>query len=137
MKDNCIFCKIIDGRIPSTTVYEDAEFKAIMDISPANKGHVIVLVKEHVENIFELKDELAAKVFPVVSKIATAVKKTLNCEGINILQNNGTAAGQTVFHLHVHIIPRYDGDNANLSWDTKSYKDGEALQLAEQIKANL
>lgn len=137
MKDNCIFCKIIDGQIPSTTVYEDAEFKAIMDISPANKGHVIVLVKEHVENIFELNDELAAKVFPVVSKVASAVKKTLKCDGINVLQNNGTAAGQTVFHLHVHIIPRYDGDNEILGWNTKSYEDGEALQLAEQIKANL
>lgn len=137
MKDNCVFCKIIDGQIPSTTVYEDADFKAILDISPANKGHIIVLAKEHVENIFELKEELAAKVFPVVSKLATAVKKALNCDGINILQNNGTAAGQTVFHLHVHIIPRYEGDNEILTWNTKSYGDGEALKLAEEIKANL
>lgn len=137
MKDNCVFCKIIDGQIPSTTVYEDADFKAILDISPANKGHIIVLAKEHVENIFELKEELAAKVFPVVSKLATAVKKALNCDGINILQNNGTAAGQTVFHLHVHIIPRYEGDNEILTWNTKSYGDGEALKLVEEIKANL
>ena len=137
MKDNCVFCKIIDGQIPSTTVYEDAYFKAILDISPANKGHIIVLAKEHVENIFELKEELAAKVFPVVSKLASAVKTALNCDGINILQNNGIAAGQTVFHLHVHIIPRYEGDNEILTWNTKSYGEGEALQLAEKIKSNL
>lgn len=137
MKDNCVFCKIIDGQIPSTTVYEDQDFKAILDISPANKGHVIVLAKKHAENIFELEDDLAAKVFPVVKKVATAVKKTLNCDGINVLQNNGTAAGQTVFHLHIHIIPRYDDDHEILTWNAKSYEDGEAAQLAAKIQANL
>lgn len=137
MKDNCVFCKIIDGQIPSTTVYEDEDFKAILDISPANKGHVIVLVKEHVENVFELRDELATKLMPVVAKVSRAVKKTMNCDGINVLQNNGVAAGQTVFHLHVHIIPRYDGDQEILTWNTKSYAEGEAADLAAKIKENL
>lgn len=137
MKDNCVFCKIIDGQIPSTCVYEDQDFKAILDISPANKGHVIILAKKHVENVFELGDELAAKLFPIVKKVATAVKKTLNCDGINVLQNNGVAAGQTVFHLHVHIIPRYDGDSEILTWNTKSYEDGEAAELAAKIQSNL
>lgn len=137
MKDNCIFCKIIDGQIPSSTVYEDDDFKAILDIAPANKGHVIVLAKNHVENVFELSDELASKLMPVVAKIARAVKETMNCDGINILQNNGTAAGQTVFHLHVHIIPRYDQDNEILTWNTKSYEDGEAAELVAKIKENL
>lgn len=137
MKDNCIFCKIIQGEIPSNTVYEDANFKAILDISPANKGHVIILAKKHVENVFEIEDSLAEKVFPVVSKVAKAVKKTLNCDGINILQNNGTAAGQTVFHIHIHIIPRYDGDNELLAWNPKSYEDGEAAKLAQEIQNNL
>ena len=86
MKDNCIFCKIIKGEIPSNTVYEDDNFKAILDIAPANKGHVIVLTKEHIENVFELEDDFAQKIFPIVAKIARAVKKTLRCDGVNILQ---------------------------------------------------
>ncbi len=137
MKENCIFCKIIDGQIPSTTVYEDTDFKAILDISPANKGHIIVLAKEHVETIFELGEELAGKVFPVVSKIAIAVKNALKCDGINILQNNGSAAGQTVFHLHIHIIPRYEDDHEILTWNQKNYEEGEAMKIADMIKANL
>lgn len=137
MKEGCIFCKIIDGSIPSSTVYEDNDFKAILDIEPANKGHVIILAKKHVENIFEIEDELAQKVFPVAAKVAKAVKKTLNCDGINILQNNGEAAGQTQFHLHVHVIPRYDNDKELLTWDKKIYSDGEAADIAAKIKANL
>ena len=137
MKDNCIFCKIINGQIPSSTVYEDDDFKAILDIEPANKGHVLVLAKKHVENIYEMNDELAQKVFPVVAKIARAVKKTLNCDGVNILQNNGVAAGQTVFHFHVHIIPRYDSDEELLTWNKKDYVDGEAQQYAQRINENI
>lgn len=137
MKDNCIFCKIIKGEIPSNTVYEDDNFKAILDIAPANKGHVIVLTKEHIENVFELEDDFAQKIFPIVAKIARAVKKTLRCDGVNILQNNGTAAGQTVFHLHIHIIPRYENDNELLTWEAKSYEDGEASKLVEELQKNL
>lgn len=137
MKDNCVFCKILAGVIPSNTVYEDDDFKAILDIAPANKGHVIILAKKHVENVFELPDDLGAKVFPVVKKVATSLKKTLNCDGINVLQNNGPAAGQTVFHLHIHVIPRYDGDHEILTWNEKSYEDGEAAELAARIQSNL
>mgnify|MGYP003290405019 CR=1 FL=1 len=137
MDPNCIFCKIIKGEIPSSTVYEDDDFKAILDISPANKGHVIVLTKGHYANIFELDETIAGKLLPVVKKIASAVKKVTNCDGINILQNNGVAAGQTVFHVHVHIIPRFDNDNELLTWEKKSYEDGEAIQLANQITAQI
>ena len=106
--DNCIFCKIANGDIPSATVYEDDSFRAILDIAPAHKGHVIVLPKAHADNLFELDDEIAAKALPIVKKIATALKAVSGCDGINVLQNNGTAAGQSVFHLHIHIVPRFE-----------------------------
>ena len=111
MAENCIFCKIIAGEIPSTTVYEDEDFKAILDVNPAARGHVIILPKHHADDVFSLEDSQAEKIFPVAKKIATALKKTYQCDGVNILQNNGEAAGQTVFHLHVHVIPRYCDDD--------------------------
>ena len=118
---NCIFCKIIEGEIPSKTLFENDEFKVIFDISPASKGHVIILPKYHAANIFELPEEVTAKAFVLAKKIATVLKEVLNCDGVNILQNNGEAAGQTVFHLHIHVIPRYKDDNMGLTW-----KQGEA-----------
>lgn len=118
---NCIFCKIINGEIPSKTLYEDEEFKVIFDIAPASKGHVIILPKYHAANIFELPDEVAGKTFIMAKKVATVLKQVLNCDGINILQNNGEEAGQTVFHLHVHVIPRFKNDQLGLTW-----KQGEA-----------
>ena len=131
--DNCVFCKIVSGDIPSTVVYEDEEFKAIMDISPASRGHVIILTKNHFENLFELEDRCGSKLLPVARKIATAMKDELGCDGINFLQNNGKAAGQTVFHIHFHLIPRYKDDKVNISWTNNQYKDGEAAEIAERI----
>ena len=101
---DCIFCKIANGEIPSATVYEDKDFRVIMDISPASEGHMIILPKEHAANVFELSDEIASKIYVLAKKLAKALKEELDCDGINILQNNGEAAGQTVFHLHMHII---------------------------------
>lgn len=124
---NCIFCKIIEGDIPSKTLYENEEFKVIFDISPASKGHVIILPKYHVANIFELPEEITAKAFVLAKKIATVLQKVLNCDGVNILQNNGEAAGQTVFHLHIHVIPRYKDDNMGLSW-VQGQADKEELE---------
>ncbi len=135
--DSCIFCKIIKGDIPSSTIYEDENVKVIMDIAPSAKGHAILLVKQHVANIFELDAELAAKVFSVVPKVAAAIKAELGCDGMNILQNNGEEAGQTVFHLHIHFIPRWKDDAINIKWTPLSYADGEAAALAEAIKARL
>lgn len=136
MKDeNCIFCKLANGEIPTNTVYEDNYLSAIMDVSPANKGHVIILPKTHAANILELDDAYVEKAFVLAKKIAAALKQLLNCDGINILQNNGKAAGQTVFHFHVHIIPRYNGDSCNITWKQGSYEDGEATQLAEKISS--
>ena len=136
-ENNCVFCKIISGEFSSTTVYEDDNFKAIFDISPASKGHTLVLAKKHVENIFDLDETIAANGLSVISKIATALKDSLSCDGINIIQNNGEAAGQTVNHLHFHIIPRYNNDDVILPWKNNSYEDGEAANLAEIIKSKL
>lgn len=134
--ESCIFCKILAGEIPSVSVYEDECFRAILDVSPAARGHVIILPKEHAADIFELSEETASKLMPVAKKIAEAVKKATGCEGINILQNNGAAAGQTVFHLHVHIIPRYEKDTVSIGW-----KPGETPAdmetIAEEIRAGL
>ena len=136
-KEDCIFCKIAGGDIPSSTVYEDEDFRAIMDISPANKGHVIILPKDHAANVFELSDDLCGKAFKIAKRIAKAEKDLFNCDGVNILQNNGEAAGQTVFHFHVHVIPRYSKDTVSVTWKQGSYADGEAAKIAEEIKARL
>lgn len=135
--DSCIFCKIVDGQIPSTTIFEDENVKVILDIAPAAKGHAILLVKQHVANIFELNSVIAGKIFTVVPKIATALKEELGCDGMNILQNNGEAAGQTVFHLHIHFIPRWKEDTVQIRWTPNSYADGEAEDLAKAIRERM
>ena len=137
MKDeNCIFCKILAGEIPSTAVYEDDDFKAILDVNPAARGHVIILPKNHAANIYELPDEDASKIMIVAKKIATAIEKAYHCDGVNILQNYGEAAGQTVFHLHVHVIPRFKGDTVNIGW-----KQGDMPEdldaICKEIQAQL
>ena len=109
-KDDCIFCKIADGEIPSATVYEDDLFRVILDIAPAAKGHALILPKNHYDNLWELGEEEAKKVIGLAAKISAAQKKALGCDGINVLQNNGIAAGQSVFHFHMHLIPRYEED---------------------------
>jgi len=135
--DNCIFCKIIDGSIPSTVVYEDADFKAIMDISPAAKGHVLILPKKHCADLLSIDPDVASKALMIASKIANAQKKAFNCDGINLLQNSGEAAWQSVFHLHIHLIPRYKDDKVMVPWEHLSYTDGEAEEYAAKIRACL
>jgi histidine triad (HIT) family protein len=137
MNNNCIFCKIIGDEIPSTTLYEDENFRVIMDISPAAKGHAIMIAKKHFANIFELDEATASKSMVVASKIAKAMKDELKCDGINILQNNGEAAGQTVFHFHIHLIPRFKDDSVTITWRQGSYEEGEAKATAEAIRKRL
>ncbi len=137
MQNNCIFCKIIAGEIPSATVYEDEDFKVIMDIAPAAKGHLIILSKKHCANLFELVDDIASKALLVARKVATAMKAELKCEGINLLQNNGEAAGQTVFHFHIHVIPRFSEDQVQMTWAHGKYQEGEAAAVAAAIAAQL
>ena len=134
MKDeNCIFCKLANGDIPTATVYEDEYLRAIMDAAPANKGHIIILPKSHAANIYELEDEYVSRAFVLAKKLAVALKKLTGCDGVNILQNNGVAAGQTVFHFHVHVIPRFKDDDCTIVWKPTSYEDGEASEVAKKI----
>lgn len=130
MRDNnCIFCKIVNGEIPSATIYEDEDFRVILDLSPASKGHALILPKEHYANLFELDDEKAGKVLVVAKKVITKMKEILNCDGYNLVQNNGEAAGQTVNHFHLHLIPRYEGDNVGLQWNPGT--------LTEEVKEEI
>jgi histidine triad (HIT) family protein len=115
--DNCIFCKIAAGDIPSATIYEDADFRVILDIEPASKGHALILPKEHYENLYELPDELASKAMIVAKKVIARMTEVTGCAGYNVLQNNGVAAGQTVFHYHMHLIPRYENDDVTITWE--------------------
>ena len=114
--ENCIFCKIAAGDIPSATIYEDDDFRVILDIEPASKGHALILPKEHYENLYELPDELAAKALVVAKKVISKMTDIVGCDGYNVLQNNGETAGQTVFHFHMHLIPRYEKDDVTISW---------------------
>lgn len=117
MKDcNCIFCKIANGEIPSTTLYEDEDFRVILDLGPATRGHALLLPKEHYQDLFALDDETASKVLVTAKKVAGKIKKAMDADGFNLVQNNGEAAGQTVFHFHMHMIPRYKDDNAGILW---------------------
>ena len=118
MKDcNCIFCKIANGEIPSTTLYEDEDFRVILDLGPATRGHALLLPKNHFANLFELDDATAQKAILVAKKMAGKMKDALGADGFNLVQNNGEAAGQTVFHFHMHLIPRYENDNAGILWE--------------------
>ena len=114
--DNCIFCKIANGEIPSATLYEDTDFRVILDLNPASKGHALILPKKHAANLFELPDEIAGKAMILAKKMAADLKNGLNSDGIHVLQNNGEAAGQTVFHFHMHLIPRYAEDGLHMNW---------------------
>ena len=134
MDNDCIFCKIANGEIPSSTIYEDDLFRVILDLSPATKGHALILPKKHMANIFEMDEETAEKVFVLASRIAKAMKEALNCDGLNIVQNNGEIAGQTVFHFHMHIIPRYNDDGQQINWVPKASEAAERDMIAEQIK---
>lgn len=129
--DNCIFCKIANGEIPSATLYEDEDFRVILDLGPASKGHALILPKEHAANIYELPDELAAKAMVVAKKVASTLKDGLKCDGLNIVQNNGEPAGQTVFHFHMHLIPRYKGDNVHVkvAWDQGSLTEEDKEEI--------
>ena len=135
--ENCIFCKIANGEIPAATLYEDENFRVILDLGPASKGHALLLPKSHAANIYELSDEMAAKAMILAKKMATAMTAALKCDGFNIVQNNGECAGQTVFHFHMHLIPRYKGDNVGITWNPGELTDEDKEEILSKVKAQL
>lgn len=126
---DCIFCMLANGQIPTATLYEDDEFRAILDASPASKGHCLILPKAHYEDALAMPDDLLGKAHTTTKKVAGRMMKAMAADGINIVQNNKEAAGQTVFHFHIHIIPRYQGDGPMVSW-----KPGE---LTDEVKEDI
>ncbi len=115
-KDDCIFCKIAAGEILSKTLYEDEKFRVILDLGPATKGHSLILPKDHAANLYELQEETAADAMKLAKKMALLIREKLHCDGLNLIQNNGETAGQTVQHFHLHLIPRYKGDGQRINW---------------------
>ena len=135
---DCIFCKIANGEIPSATLYEDDDFRVILDLGPATKGHALLLPKTHAANLYELPDETAQKAALVIKKMAGVLTKAMDADGFNVVQNNGEAAGQTVFHFHVHMIPRHKGDDAVRLWKpgtlTDEARDEILAKVSEAMK---
>ena len=136
-KDDCIFCKIANGEIPSATVYEDSICRVILDVNPANKGHALIIPKEHFDNIYCMDAETAAKIFTIATEVAKAQKAELNPDGLNILQNNGEAAGQTVFHFHMHLVPRYIKDNVTMTWIPGKADTEELSALSKALRKRI
>ncbi len=132
--ENCIFCKLANGDIPTATLYEDDDFRVILDAGPAAKGHALIIPKEHYANLYELSDELAAKVLVLAKRMITKLTDILGCDGYNIVQNNGAAAGQTVFHFHLHMIPRYKGDGVGVTWKAGELKEEDKEELLAKMK---
>ena len=134
MKDeNCIFCKIANGEIPSNTLYEDEKYRVILDLGPATKGHALILPKEHYADLYELPEESCGEVLKIAKKMAVRMKEKLGCTGLNLVQNNGESAGQTVRHFHVHLIPRYDDGSRIVSWTPGKPSEEELAQVRDMI----
>ena len=131
--ENCIFCKIANGEIPAATLYEDEDFRVILDLGPASKGHALILPKAHAANIYEISDEMAAKAMVLAKKMATKMTDALGCDGFNIVQNNGEQAGQTVFHFHMHLSPRYKGDKVGIAWEPGTLTDEMKNEILEKM----
>lgn len=135
---DCIFCKIVAGEIPCSKVYEDTLFVAFLDIRPVHKGHVLVVPKRHFVNIFDTPDTEAEEIYKVARELAKAVTEATGCDGVNIVQNNNAAAGQEVFHSHLHIIPRFEGDELRFASIHKEYEGFDEMgEMAENIKGCL
>ena len=134
--DNCSFCKLANGVFPTNSIYEDEDFNVILDASPATKGHALILPKEHYANMFEIDDDILAKAAKLAKKIMTHEKEILGCDGYNLVQNNGEAAGQTVFHFHMHLIPRYSDNNESkmINWKPNEFSDEEMKDICDKMK---
>lgn len=134
---DCVFCKIVARQIPASVVHEDADTLAFMDIGQVNPGHVLVACKAHVENVYGLQDAQAAAVFRAAAKVARAIRAAFDPPGLSIYQANGKPAGQTVFHFHLHVLPRHDADGMQLLWPVKNPPREKLEEYAAQIRARL
>lgn len=135
---DCIFCKIIAGEIPATVVCEDEDVLVFMDIGPIIKGHALVVSKAHYDSVVETPDEVLGKLHSMAKRVARAQMNGLGADGVNIVQNNGMAAGQEVPHIHLHVIPRFAGDGHHWNWNAKKYDDpAEMTRLADKMRSNL
>ena len=136
-KDDCIFCKIVKGDIPSKKLYEDEDFLVILDLQPATKGHALILPKEHAENLYVLSQETASKALILAKKMAVKMVEKLHCDGLNLVQNNGEIAGQTISHFHIHVIPRKEGDKVTLKHEGVKLSSEEMDHVGEAVKKAL
>jgi histidine triad (HIT) family protein len=135
MDSNCIFCKLANGVFPTNFIYEDEDFKVILDANPATKGHSLILPKKHFKNLLDADEEILKKALPLAKKLSNKLIEVLKCDGVNVLQNNNEAAGQAVFHLHIHLIPRYKEEKEHmLSWKPNKFSDEEMKNIAESLK---
>ena len=132
-KDDCIFCKLANGVFPTNSIYEDDKFNVILDNGPATKGHALILPKEHADDLFGLPDETAAEAFKLAKKLGKHIMETLGADGLNVVQNNGEAAGQTVRHFHLHLIPRYNNDGQKIQWEPTSPSSEELVKIKEEL----
>jgi histidine triad (HIT) family protein len=137
MMSDCVFCKIVAKQIPATVVHEDAHTLAFMDIGQVNPGHVLVAVKKHADNIYALDDTQAGELLKAAARVARGIRDAFSPQGLSVYQANGKAAGQTVFHLHMHLVPRYEGDGMELTWPVKNPPREKLVEYAEKIKAKL
>ena len=132
-KDDCIFCKLANGDIPTNSIYEDERFNVILDLGPATKGHALILPKDHADNLFELPEDTAAEAMKLAKKLGKEIVDKLGAQGLNLVQNNGAVAGQTVNHFHLHLIPRYDGDGQSILWKPTSPSSEELASVKEAL----
>jgi histidine triad (HIT) family protein len=133
----CVFCRIVAKTIPASVVYEDEQTLAFMDLGQVNPGHVLVALKAHAEDVYALEDAQAAAVFRTVSRVARSIRDAFAPEGLSIYQANGKAAGQTVFHFHVHLVPRHENDAMNLTWPVKNPPREKLEEYAARLRSRL
>lgn len=136
--ENCIFCKLANGVFPTNTIYEDEMFRVILDAAPASKGHALILPKEHYANLYELDMDAAGEAMKLAKKLAIHMKDVLECDGLNLVQNNGEVAGQTVFHYHLHLIPRYKEmkNDDILTWSHENFTEEEMKEICNSLNMN-
>lgn len=138
-ESSCIFCRLANGEIPTNTIYEDEMFRVILDAAPAAKGHALIIPKEHYADLYEIDEETAGSAMKLAKKLAAHMTNVLQCDGFNLVQNNGEVAGQTVFHFHLHLIPRYKNmkNNDILLWNHENFTEDEMKEICNDIAKGL